>query len=440
MLRKVLYAILTVLTLSAIAQERRLALIIGNSEYKNSGVLKNPVNDARLIAKTLSDLGFEVIKKENASKVEMETSIYEYSKLLKDYNVALFYYAGHGIQVNGVNYLLPVDAKLEDKLAAQFEAVDVSKVVSQFERYPDNVNIVILDACRNDPFKTWSRGGESGFNAMPAPSGTIIAFATSAGATASDGDGGNGLYTSVLSEQMKQPQRIEDVFIQTRVEVRDLSNNAQNPQEWSQLTGKFYFNGNSESEADDFDNQLQEVAANIPKSDPNKPMTLDRGQMGSAFKARVHIEDVLKSGVSVTQLLDMGAPLKYLYGVPYQGGMIFDINEDSNLGYVMMTFDQGRGAEVPWQKAVESCQKLVFEGYDDWVLPNKDQLITMYQNLKQEGIGDFMLDTYWSSSKSGYSNAWGLSFESGKTYDFDKYSNHYVRAIRSFPLDQAIFR
>jgi hypothetical protein len=119
--------------------------------------------------------------------------------------------------------------------------VDVGKVVKKFEYYPDNINIVILDACRDNPFRSWVRGGMRGFVAMNAPSGTIIAFATSAGATADDGAGSNGLYTEKLVQQMRIEQRIEDVFINTRVAVQKASGGNQSPQEWSQLTGKFFF-------------------------------------------------------------------------------------------------------------------------------------------------------------------------------------------------------
>jgi uncharacterized caspase-like protein len=217
------------ISISAHSQQRRIALVIGNADYEHSGKLKNPANDAELMAKTLESLDFTVIKKLNATKTDMEKTIYEFSKRLGEYNVALFYYAGHGIQVNGVNYLLPIDAVLDDLIAAEFEAIDVGTVVSQFERYPDNTNIVILDACRNNPFKSFSRGGEAGFKAIPAPSGTIIAFATGEGATASDGYGENGLYTSKLVSEMKKPIRIEDVFINTRIKVRDASNNEKFP-------------------------------------------------------------------------------------------------------------------------------------------------------------------------------------------------------------------
>jgi hypothetical protein len=221
--------------------ERRLALVIGNSNYGGGQTLKNPANDATLMATTLQGLGFEVIKRIDANKQSMEQAIRDFSKKLPNCNVALFYYAGHGVQVDGQNYLVPTDAKLNDKSDCKFEAISVNYVVEEFERYPDNVNIVILDACRNNPFRSWARGGERGFKAIPPTSGTIIAFATSEGSTASDGTGNNGLFTEQLVKQMFIKQPIESVFKKTRVEVENKSNGAQSPQEWSKLKGDFYF-------------------------------------------------------------------------------------------------------------------------------------------------------------------------------------------------------
>jgi len=222
--------------------EKRIALVIGNSNYGGGQTLKNPSNDANLMGSTLQKLGFDVIKRIDANKSTMELAIREFSKKLPNSTVALFYYAGHGVQVDGLNYLIPTDANLNEKGDCKFEAVSVNFVVEEFEQYPDNVNIVILDACRNNPFRSWARGGERGFKAINPTSGTIIAFATSEGSTASDGTGNNGLFTQELVKQMTVPQAIESVFKKTRVQVQKLSNGAQSPQEWSQLTGDFYFN------------------------------------------------------------------------------------------------------------------------------------------------------------------------------------------------------
>jgi hypothetical protein len=223
-------------------KEKRLALIIGNANYNTAGQkLINPVNDANLMENTLKDLGFEVIKRTDSDKQSLERAIKEFSKKIPKYNITLFYYAGHGVQVDGMNYIIPVDAKLEEKSDCKFEAVPVNFVVEEFEKYPDNTNIVILDACRNNPFRSWARGSSEGFKAIAPSSGTIIAFATSEGATAADGYGQNGLFTQVLSKQMKEPQPIESVFKKTRIEVEKLSNYNQSPQEWTKLKGDFWF-------------------------------------------------------------------------------------------------------------------------------------------------------------------------------------------------------
>jgi uncharacterized protein (TIGR02145 family) len=221
-------------------EEKRIALIIGNSNYENAP-LKNPVNDANLMANTLLELGFTIIKVEDANRMQMAQSIADFWSKLGTYNVALFFYAGHGIQVNGINYLIPVDATLNTSDMISFEAISVNDVVAKFELYPRNTNIVILDACRNNPFRSWARGNEYGFKAMNPGSGTLIAFATSEGATASDGTGDNGLFTENLVKHLKKPIPIETIFKNTRIDVQNASNGNQSPQEWTKLTGDFYF-------------------------------------------------------------------------------------------------------------------------------------------------------------------------------------------------------
>ncbi|MCU0462765.1 MAG: caspase family protein [Bacteroidales bacterium] len=221
--------------------EKRLALVFGNSMYIDKPPLKNPVNDANLMAATLEELGFDVIKRLDATRNDMMSALREFNEKLPDYSVALFYYAGHGNQVDGKNYLIPTDATLEKPGDCKFEAIGVDFIVEEFERYPDNTNVVILDACRDNPFATWSRGETAGFKQISFSSGTIIVFATSEGATAADGRGDNGLFTEVLVKQMLVPQSIFSVVMKTRVEVRRLSNNQQTPMEWNKLNGDFYF-------------------------------------------------------------------------------------------------------------------------------------------------------------------------------------------------------
>ncbi len=230
-----------VIKLEAAMAEKRIALVFGNSNYRNNSTLKNPVNDANLMEGTLKELGFEVIKRLNAGKDEMMAAIREFNEKLPSYNVALFYYAGHGNQVDGKNFMIPTDALLEKPTDCRFEAIAVDFVVEEFERYQDNTNIVILDACRNNPYANWARGNEAGYRAMNFSSGTIIAFATSEGATAADGSGANGLFTEELVKQMAVPQSVYQVFMNTRVQVKKKSNGEQVPTEWNKLNGDFFF-------------------------------------------------------------------------------------------------------------------------------------------------------------------------------------------------------
>ncbi|MFN8256325.1 MAG: caspase family protein [Bacteroidales bacterium] len=246
--------------------EKRIALIIGNNTYNNAP-LKNPVNDANLMASTLQGLGFTVIKKINANRTQMAQAITDFWSKLGNYNVALFFYAGHGVQVNGVNYLIPVDATMNTQDMVSFEAISVNEVVSKFEEYPQNTNIVILDACRNNPFRSWARSGARGFKAMNPGSGTIIAFATSEGATASDGEGSNGLFTEKLVKHLSKPIPIETVFKNTRVDVQKASGGNQSPQEWTKLTGEFYFTKKSASViSNEIENQQGNIYDNTEKS------------------------------------------------------------------------------------------------------------------------------------------------------------------------------
>ncbi len=221
--------------------DKRLALIIGNSDYGSSMVLKNPVNDANLMEGTLKSLGFEVIKRINATKNDILEAVRDFSKKLTEYNVALFYYAGHGVQVEGENYLIPIDAVLNEQTDCKWEAIPVNFIVEEFEKVPENINIVILDACRNNPYKSWVRGGAEGFRALNAVTGTIVSYATSENSTAADGSGVNGTYTEELAKQMVIPQSISNVFINTRRQVMLRTNNTQRPQEWNMLTGDFFF-------------------------------------------------------------------------------------------------------------------------------------------------------------------------------------------------------
>jgi len=218
-----------------------MALVIGNGGYA-AGPLKNPVNDALDIAHALRDVGFEVIDKENIDQNDMKRAIREFGTKSQNSDVALFYYAGHAIQVNGANYLVPIGATIEKEEEVEYESVDVGFVLAQMTSAGSRINIVILDACRNDPFARSFRSATRGLALMNAPSGTLIAYATSPGSVASDGIGRNGLYTQELLQNLRVPGLgVEEVFKRVRVGVREKTKGQQTPWESSSLVGNFYF-------------------------------------------------------------------------------------------------------------------------------------------------------------------------------------------------------
>jgi uncharacterized caspase-like protein len=226
---------------SAAGAEQRIALVVGNGAYAEAP-LANPVNDARDMAVTLRQSGFEVLSGENRNRRQMEDLIREFGQKIRKGGVGMFYFAGHGAQVGGANYLIPVGAVINGEAEVKYEAVDVGFVLAQMEEAQNRLNIVILDACRNNPFSRSFRSSSSGLASIDAPIGTLIAYATSPGRTASDGSGGNGLYTKELLAAMRVPGlKIEDVFKRVRSEVRRQSNNQQIPWEASSIEGDFYF-------------------------------------------------------------------------------------------------------------------------------------------------------------------------------------------------------
>ena len=177
---------------SASVQENKIALIIGNGEYKTSH-LANPVNDANDMATALNKCNFKVMKSINATKKEMRKLIRKFGEEINKGAVGLFYYAGHGIQVDGENYLVPVNAEVYTEAEVEDECLKVSSVLRQMESAGNRLNIIILDACRDNPYARSFRTSEKGLAKMDAPTGSILAYATAPESVAADGAGRNGL-------------------------------------------------------------------------------------------------------------------------------------------------------------------------------------------------------------------------------------------------------
>ncbi|MGE0884359.1 MAG: caspase family protein [Blastocatellales bacterium] len=233
-------------------QNKRIALVIGNGQYPGRS-LPNPPNDAAGIAQALRDLRFDVVVLTDQSKRQMREALRAFGNKLRggDNAVALFFFAGHGIQIDGSNYLIPVDADISSEAEAEDQGVNLDLVLEQMKRPREGMNIVILDACRDNPFRGW-RSTEGGLAAVNAPRGTLIAYATAPGHMAADGDGTkNSPYSAALLNQIRQPNiNLLRMFERVRVEVRTSTKEQQTPWESTNLINgsQFYLAGKTDEE------------------------------------------------------------------------------------------------------------------------------------------------------------------------------------------------
>lgn len=223
-----------------------LALIIGNGSYEQAGNnLKNPVNDANDFSDVLKRLGYLVKCKTNVNLQDMDQEIAEFGKKLDNYDVGIFYFGGHGMQIDGDNFITATNTNFNSEVSAKYSSITLNKVLAYMEKATSETNIIILDACRDNPFeRSWNRSlANQGLAPMYAPKGTLIAYATSPGERAKDGVGSNGLYTSALLKHIEERNiTIEEFFKRVRNSVYAFSNGKQTSWEHTSLTGTFIFN------------------------------------------------------------------------------------------------------------------------------------------------------------------------------------------------------
>lgn len=226
---------------SNVTSERRVALVVGNASYRTSP-LKNPQNDAVAVAASLRKLNFEVIERHNLSREAFSLVVREFGDRLKGANVGLFYFAGHGLQVKGRNYLVPVDVDIAREDEVPYRSLDLNEVLDKMDSARTPVNLLVLDACRNNPFARSFKLSQVGLAPVDAPQGTLISFATAPGSVAQDGEGANGLFTGAFLKHMgTQGLAVEQMFKRVRVDVARASNNQQVPWESSSLNRDFSF-------------------------------------------------------------------------------------------------------------------------------------------------------------------------------------------------------
>ena len=251
----------------------RVALIIGNSAYPGNMVLANPANDARAMADVLKRLGFTVIELRDGNKAQMTEAIAKVNDSLKGkQGVGMLYYAGHGLQLDWRNYMVPVDANLKTAADVASQTIELSSVVDVFKAAGNRMNIVVLDACRDNPFGS-STSSAKGLAQLDAPPSTLLAYATAPGNVAEDGTttSGHGLYTQFLLQELKRPAaKIEDVFKRVRLNVRRTSEGRQIPWESTSLEDDFLFNDGIKYtiKADELERMAASALASV--SDKNK--------------------------------------------------------------------------------------------------------------------------------------------------------------------------
>jgi len=368
--------------------ELRTALVIGNSAYR-SGPLKNPANDATDMAAALQKAGFTVTLKKNAKLREMEEAIEGFGNSLKRGGVGLFYFAGHGVQVNGVNYLLPVGARINKESDVKYEAVDANRILDEMAGANNGLNIVMLDACRDNPFARSFRSASRGLAIVSsAPTGTFISYSTGPGQVARDGEGRNSPYTGALLQHMPEPGlSIEQMFKKVRASLGKKTAGGQIPWELSSLQGDFYFmpagSGRQavsavpeqSAAADELRAERARLEAEREQLRKEKDLLEQRKAAGEE-KKRIEGE---KKQVAIVEPSVSAGPKNIREMdrfVAKDDGTVLDTKTN------LMWAARDNGSDITWPDAKSYCETYHGGGYADWRMPTADELKGLYDSTK----------------------------------------------------------
>ena len=448
------------------ATEQRIALVIGNSTY-SSAPLKNPVNDATDVAATLKSLGFNVILKTNATKREMGSAVEEFGKRLKGQDVGLFYYAGHGVQLSGANYLIPVSAKINEETDIEYEAIDAGRILATMYNAKSRVNIVILDACRDNPYVRSFRSATRGLAIIAkAPMGTIVSYSTSPGDVARDGKDRNSPYTSFLIQYMKEPGlSIEQVFKNVRQKLNRETRGKQIPWELSSLQGEFYFVpgadrtakdinppdkiviDNAESATDTLDEETMKLEDEDRKLEKEKVL-LEKKKALENKRQKIEEEKATLEGQKTTTLAMSKRPTVSIAKeikrdgrfIAYDNGTVLDTRTN------LMWAAKDNGSDINWEIAKSYCENYRGGGYADWRMPTVNELAGLYEDGKSRPAAcntyypihvateliDITCFALWASEKRG---AGASYFDFGKGAGVSIWFRHSTDgALRALPV------
>jgi len=427
-MKKLAFTLVILFITSSLWAQEKFALVIGNEAYTNIARLKNPVNDANDMAETLRTLDFSVAKVLDGSLEQMETAVTNFSQHLRasKNSYGFFFYAGHGVQSNGENYLIPVGANIQSDTQLRDRAIALGFVLDKLNEAGNELNLIVLDACRDNPF-SFSRGGSRGLSVVShSPPGSITMYATSAGSVAQDGNGRNGIFTSHLLNNLKlslsSNLEVNEVFRRTMRDVENATHNEQRPAMYNQFSGQAYLGSRPPQIKDSYLIGETGPAGGI--------IFYDQGKYKDGWR-------YLEAAPASTEFvkLSWGAYNKDVSGTSTEIGS----GKQNTLKIVKYLEDNNQSG-----RAAQMCAQLSYGGYKDWFLPSKDELYWMYQNLAKQKIGSFANVRYWSSSQYNSVRAWYLHFgDNGRaSYNYDKdrqtgplwaFSDDIrTRAVRSF--------
>jgi uncharacterized caspase-like protein len=395
----ILLFILSISTVCAAATERRTALVIGNSSY-NTGSLRNPVNDADDMASTLNRLGFDVILKKNAAQQDMEDAIRDLGDRLKKGGVGLFFYAGHGVQIAGKNFLLPIGARIDRETDVKYRAVDADMILDEMGNAGNNINIVMLDACRDNPFGKTFRTASRGLAIISsAPRGTLISYSTNPGNVSADGSGRNSPYTEALIKHMMTPGLpVEEVFKSVRQDIGKQTGGKQIPWELSSLEGRFYFNAKGGSQnsmpdtafhtpiidsnelaqqKEDLERERQELARQKQNLERQKALDAEREQLAAERrKIEVEVQQLAMGKRPIaTEPTEIKREGRF---ISYDNVTVLDTKTK------LMWAAKDNGSNINWENAKSYCDNYRGGYYSDWRMPTQDELAGLYDAGKTQ--------------------------------------------------------
>jgi hypothetical protein len=409
----------------------RYALIIGNADYKNiTPPLPNTINDAADIAAALQKLGYQVDMRKNSNINDFDASVERFINNLarNPQNEGFFWYAGHGVQIDGENYLLPIDIQTETKSQIERGSYSLNTLLKGFERSQNKVNVVILDACRNNPLQSATRGITLGLAAVGAvPRDLIIMYSTAAGSTADDGGKNkrNSPFTEAFLKNINNNEPVAALLSDVTKDTLSLTANRQRPFQTGSIIDKNYSLAGILAPS-----PILQVAP-IPITQNNTSYKI--GERGPAGGWIFYDKGVFSNGWRYLEAAPAETELNAEWGAYKKNisGISTNIGSGKRNTKTIVEYLQNIGESG---KAAQLCDSLVLDGFDDWFLPSKDELNLMYTILKQKGHGEFSDTWYWSSSQSGISGSWLQNFNDGKQLNGHRGNSNtdLVRAVRAF--------